>query len=117
MNDKKNPPFGGSDDLEEAVGDSMENVPTKKRPGKLESMFRSFAEGKKYHRFTAEVAGDHALPSTISDLQKKHGVFFNRRRVKVKNRFGGRTSVSLYWLEAENLAKARRICGLDVGGA
>jgi hypothetical protein len=80
--------------------------------GKLESMLYRFAEGKKYHRFSAETVGDHCLPTTISDLQKRHPIYFSRRFMKVPNRFGSETSVMLYWLEGDSLIKARLITGL-----
>lgn len=81
--------------------------------GKQDSMLLRFAKGKKYHRFSAEIVGDHCLPSTISDLQKKHGIYFSRKTVRVPNRFGSETAVSLYWLEGDSLQRARRICHLD----
>jgi hypothetical protein len=81
--------------------------------GKLESMMLRFAQGKKYHRFSAETIGDHCLPTTISDLQKRHGIVFSRKLIKVPNRFGTKTSVMLYWLEGISLTKARMVCQLD----
>lgn len=83
--------------------------------GKLASMFYRFAEGMQYHRFSAEKVGDHCLPTTISDLQKRHSIYFNRRFIKVPNRFGSETSVMLYWLQDESLINARLITGLDKG--
>lgn len=84
-----------------------------KAVGKLDSMLLRFASGEHHHRFSAEKVGDHALPSTISDLQKKHGILFDRKRVKVPNRFDSETSVCLYWLDGSNLEKARVHCGLS----
>lgn len=81
--------------------------------GKLDSMLLRFSSGEQHHRFSAEKVGDHALPSTISDLQKKHGIYFDRKRVKVPNRFGSETSVCLYWLDGSNLEKARVQCDLN----
>jgi hypothetical protein len=81
--------------------------------GKLVSMLYRFAEGKQYHRFSAETVGDHCLPTTISDLQKRHSIYFNRKTVKVPNRFGGVSPVMLYWLEGDSLIKARLITGLE----
>ena len=81
--------------------------------GKLASMLYRFAEGKQYHRFSAETVGDHCLPTTISDLQKRYSIYFNRRSVKVPNRFGSKSTVSLYWLEGEFLIKARLVTGID----
>jgi len=81
--------------------------------GKLDSMLKRFASGERHHRFSAEKVGDHALPSTISDLQKKHGIRFDRKRVKIPNRFDSKTSICLYWLDGSNLEKARVHCGLS----
>lgn len=83
--------------------------------GKLASMLYRFAQGEKYHRFSAETVGDHCLPTTISDLQKKYPIYFNRKFVKVPNRFGSKTPVMLYWLEGDFLVQARLITGLDGG--
>ena len=83
--------------------------------GKLDSMLKRFAAGERHHRFSAEQVGCHVLPSTISDLQKKHGIYFDRKRVKVPNRFDSETSISLYWLEGKNLQRAKVYCGLDHG--
>lgn len=83
----------------------MEN---KNKPlGKLDAMLCRFANGEHHHRFSAEQVGDHALPSTISDLQKRHYIKFNRKRVKVNNRFGSTTGVMEYWLTGENLERAK----------
>ena len=81
--------------------------------GKLESMLYRFACGKKFHRFSAERVGDHCLPTTISDLQISLGLKFDRKFIKVPNRFGSQTAVKLYWLEGDNLIKARRLIGLE----
>lgn len=81
--------------------------------GKLNSMLLRFANGNSYHRFSAEGVGDHCLPTTISDLQKRHDIYFERKRVKVKNRFGTFTPVCLYWLSGKSLLKAQQITGLD----
>ena len=81
--------------------------------GKLESMLYRFACGKRFHRFSAEIVGDHCLPTTVSDLQISHGLYFNRKFIKVPNRFGSQTAVKLYWLEGENLIKARQLIGLE----
>jgi len=81
--------------------------------GKLDSMLYRFALGEKYHRFIAEAVGDHCLPTTVSDLQKKHSIYFERKFVKVPNRFGYKTPVMLYWLQDDSLTKARLITGID----
>jgi len=84
-----------------------------KQPDKEDSMLLRFAQGKKYHRFSAERVGDHCLPTTISDLQLKYGIHFDRKRIRVPNRFGSLTTVNLYWLTGENLEIAKRRFGLN----
>ena len=79
--------------------------------GKEESMLTHFAEGKRLHRFSAELLADHCLPTTISDLQRKHAISFTREWVEVQNRFNRPTRVKLYYLQGENLAKAQDIVG------
>lgn len=81
--------------------------------GKLDSMFYRFALGEKLHRFSAEIVGDHCLPTTVSDLQKRHGIRFERKFIQVPNRFGSKTSVMLYWLQDDSLTKARLITGIS----
>lgn len=77
--------------------------------GKLESMLRWFAAGKKYHRFSAEIVGDHALPSTISSLQRMYSIQFSRKWITLPNRFDSESRVKLYWLEGEDLKRVRHI--------
>ena len=81
--------------------------------GKLNSMLLNFASGKHFNRFDAEVVGDHCLPSTISDLQKRDGLTFSRKWEKVPNRFGTFTKVMRYWLEGDSLIRARQLMGLE----
>ncbi len=80
--------------------------------GKEDSMLHHFAQGKRLHRFQAEHLGDHCLHTTVSDLQSKYVIFFDRVRVKVPNRFGTLTSVTKYWLTGDNLLKAQKRFGL-----
>lgn len=77
--------------------------------GKEESMLIHFAQGKRLHRFSAERLADHCLPTTISDLQRKHSISFSREWVEVQNRFNRPTRVKLYYLQGENLRKALEI--------
>jgi hypothetical protein len=88
---------------------NMQSKRSSKRPGKQLHMLTVFANGKRLQRFSAEIIGDHCLPSTISDLQKLYGITFTRKMISVPNRFGSETSVMLYWLEGESLEIARRI--------
>lgn len=80
-------------------------------------MLLRFAQGKKYHRFSAEIVGDHCLPTTISCLQRMYGLYFSRKLIKVPNRFGSESTVALYWLEGKDLVKAREISGLEARAA
>lgn len=82
------------------------------KPGKLNNMLRHFARGARLHRFSAERIGDHCLPTSVSDLQITHSITFSRERVKVPNRFGSETSVCEYWLEGDQLLRARQIVGV-----
>lgn len=72
-------------------------------------MLALFAAGHSLNRFQAERHGDHCLPTTISDLQKRYGIEFQRQQEKVPTRFGRPTRATRYWLEGEHLEKARRI--------
>lgn len=83
--------------------------PHRKSSGKLAYMLRQFSTGQRLHRFAAERIGDHALPSTISSLQKSHGLIFSREWVEVPNNFGGETKAMAYWLEGDDLVKARNL--------
>jgi hypothetical protein len=102
VNEKTLPPARGSIP-------NKQSKRSRKRPGKQLHMLTVFANGKRHHRFSAELIGDHCLPSTISDLQKLYGITFARKMISVPNRFGGETSVMLYWLEGASLEIARRI--------
>ena len=79
----------------------------RKHISKQDKMLKLFAEGKRLHRFQAEGYGDHALHSTISSLQKKYGIYFERVFIQVETRDGMPTNVKLYWLEGLNLTKAK----------
>lgn len=94
--------------------DNTTKVKQNDKLGKELSMLKRFAEGAKLHRFQAEPLGDHCLHTTVSDLQINCGIKFSRHRVSVRNRFGGRTSVCEYWLEGDDLSKARKILGMEV---
>jgi hypothetical protein len=83
-----------------------------KKVGKQEMMLVFFANGRRLHRFEAELLGDHCVPSTIPELQKIHGIYFNREMVKVPNRFGSKTSVMKYWLSGKSPQKAQGILGM-----
>ena len=72
-------------------------------------MLRMFAQGRALHRFQAELIGDHCPHSTVSGLQRRFGIAFARKWVKVPTLFGRDTSVMLYWLNGESLARANRL--------
>lgn len=101
-------------ELEKRPTDSEENSQNLQHShdaeyGKEHSMLIHFAKGTRLHRFTAEKLADHCLPTTISGLQKKHAIKFSREWVEVPNRFKQTTRVRLYFLEGDNLTKARAI--------
>lgn len=118
MNPKQKNPLGGGSSLQASgLSKSTDDILSKpKKMGKLDSMLRRFAAGRHFNRFQAERVGDHCLPTTISDLQKKYTLWFSRKLVKVPNSFGTETTVSEYWLEGESLERANSICGSIVGG-
>lgn len=84
---------------------------TSKQIGKQERMLWHFAAGGRIHRFQAEKLGDHCLPSTISSLQRKYRIHFRRKLITVTNRYDTETRVALYWLEGEDLERARTVIG------
>lgn len=88
---------------------------TKKKPTKLDSMLKQFASGKPIHKFEAETLGDHSLSTTISDLQRRHNILFNRKYVEVPTKFGN-TNVMSYWLAGESLINVRSILRWRVAG-
>lgn len=121
-----NPPKRGNPQADEASGLQVEsigkdkttddNLPKPPRAGKQYSMLYLFAQGARLHRFEAERLGDHVLPSTVSDLQKSHGIHFNREMIKVPTRFGVEARVALYWLDGGHLERARKVCGISEEG-
>lgn len=110
---RKNPLGGGSSLQASGLSKTTDDILSKpKKMGKLDFMLWLFVNHQRFHRFQAEKVGDHCLPTTVSDLQKKHGVCFCRRSVKVPNHFGSETTVSEYWLEGTSLEKAESVCGI-----
>ena len=93
------------------IGAAHHNGPTSKhhsRPGKLDQMLATFAKGEKLNTFAARELGDTCLHTTVSGLQRRHGVSFSRDWQTVPGRFGS-VRVRVYWLQGEDLQKARRI--------
>lgn len=78
-------------------------------PNKELRILALFASGQSLNRFEAENHGDHCLPSTISDLQRKHNINFARRLEKVNTRFGRPAWANRYWLEGESQDRAQQI--------
>ena len=78
-----------------------------KHSSKQDRMLRLFVSGARLHRFQAELYGDHSLHSTISSLQQRHHIYFDRVFIEVPTRFGTNAHVKEYCLAGENLAKAR----------
>ena len=77
-------------------------------PGKLARMLSTFAKGEKLNTFAARDLGDTCLHTTVCDLQQRHGVKFSRDWQTVTGRFG-KARVRVYWLQGEDLEKARNI--------
>ena len=63
----------------------------------------------KRHRFQAEHWGDHALHSTVSSLQRNHGLSFNREWCEVPTRFGKPCRVISYWVADASRNQALRL--------
>ena len=65
--------------------------------------------GNSLNRFEAENLGDHCLPSTISYFCNTKSLSISRKREKINNSFGGKTSVSRYWLSDKQRKVALRL--------
>ena len=76
--------------------------------GKLERMLELFAKGYRLNTFKAKELGDTCLHTTISSLQTKHGIHFSREWETLPGRFGP-ARVRRYWLDSDDLRKAREI--------
>jgi hypothetical protein len=97
--------------MKKEIGAACPNGPTPKRNsrlGKLDRILSTFAKGEKLNTFAARDLGDTCLHSTVSSLQKRHGVKFARQGQTVPGRYGS-SRVMMYWLEGDDLLKARRI--------
>lgn len=87
---------------------SHEN-PTTKPLGKLDRMLSVFASGMSLNTFQAKELGDTCLHTTVSSLQARHCLTFDRSNEKIKNRFGSYTRVMRYWLSGHDLERAQQI--------
>ena len=54
---------------------------------------------------------DYVLHSTVSVIQKRYGLYFERKSERVPNSFGGQTRVVRYWLDPANIEVAKHILG------
>jgi hypothetical protein len=61
------------------------------------------------HRFHAERWGDHALHSTVSTLEQKHGLQIEREWREVPTRFGKPCRVKAYWVAELSREHATRL--------
>lgn len=61
------------------------------------------------HRFDAERFGDHALHSTVSAINRKHGIVFSREWVEVPTRFNKPCRVMRYWVSDLSREQAMRL--------
>jgi hypothetical protein len=61
------------------------------------------------HRFDAERWGDHALHSTVSGLERDHGLHILRDWRAVPTRFGKTCRVKAYWVADLSRANAMRL--------
>ena len=82
-------------------------APAKKT--KAAAILRILAEGGSLNRFEAERHGDHALPSTVSNLQEKYGFRIDRKPERIPNRYGTLTTCARYWLAADERPRALAI--------
>ncbi len=70
------------------------------------NIIKHFATSLSLHRFQAERLGDHVLPSTISELQKLHGMYFKREVISVHINYNCTTRFKKYWFAGEPLVNA-----------
>ncbi len=77
---------------------------------KLHSVISYLVGGNTLHRFQAEkVVRDHTLPSTVSGFQRTTGIMVARKLITVPGYQGAPTAVALYWLEAEERVRAKKL--------
>ena len=84
---------------------------TRLRPNtKTYRVLLAFVNGGRYHRFEAErELHDHALHSTVSALQNKHGIEIARVPINVPGYRGVPTRVMRYWLPDTSREKALKL--------
>ena len=76
---------------------------------KWRRMLRHFVDGARLTRFDAERLGDHALNSTVANLEAM-GITFSREPEKLQGRFG-EIRCKRYWLSSEQRLAALKLLG------
>lgn len=86
----------------------MSEQPSSK-PLKWKTLLAAFVEGRKLTRFDAERLGDHALNTSVSNLEAR-GVRIHREQVVVQGRFGV-IHCKRYELDPGSIETARQLLG------
>ena len=73
----------------------------------------SSENGCKITRFDAEMIGDHCLNTSISEIGRLEGIKVSRNDTKRPTRFGKPTDCKEYWLEPDQINKAKTILGVE----
>jgi hypothetical protein len=105
MAHKKSPETKGNETLSRQKNHTREVSPNTK----VFKMLTAFSKGSSLHRFQAEILGDHVLNTTISDLTKTHNLTFSKEWIEVPTRFNCTVRVKRYWLEGDELERARKL--------
>jgi len=80
----------------------MSKLTSLKPATKTDRVLSALMTGKSFNRFEAErELHDHCLHSTVSIIERKHGVTISRKRESVPGYIGAPTSVCRYWIERE----------------
>lgn len=69
---------------------------------KVTRILEHLARGRAMTRFDAERIGDHVLPSTISALERKHGLVIDRQMVTVPGWGGAATRCARYRISSKS---------------
>lgn len=78
-------------------------------PLKWRRILALLVQGRQLTRFDVEPHGDHAFNTTVSMIGKK-GIDVARKPILIEDRFGS-FRCKLYWLEPDQIARARRLLG------
>jgi len=77
---------------------------------KLYAVINHLVNGNRPNRFQAErVCGGHPPPSTVTASQRTIGIMVARKLISVPGYQGLPTAVALYWLEADERARAKKL--------